>query len=226
MALEFPLIAADFMDQLRVQEVRFQLVRQNQVTGLGGGEILTAERAPAYWAGSVSLAPMAKRAAAEIQARLVWLEDVGGSFYVHKPNQIGPADDPLGTTLGAFAPVLEFVSSDPRQVRVGGLPQDYELAAGDFLAFDYDPGTGVRRALHQVATTRKASTASAFSDYTQGNNLHITPHVRSGYVLGSSVALIRPSCVAALVPGSVSYGITSGNVTSGMAFEFRQKLRA
>lgn len=227
MALEFPLSSSDFMDKLRVPEVQFYLVRQNTATGLGGGEILTAERAPPYWAGSVSLAPMPKRTAAEVQALLTWLEDVQGSFHVHKPNQIGPAFDILGTGLASAAPVIEFVSgTDKRKLKVGGLPSGYEIGPGDFLAFDYDPGTGTRRALHQVVSGRVADTASAYSDFTQPGYLHIAPYIRPGYALGAPVSLVRPDCIAVLVPGSVSYGITSGNVTSGISFKFRQKLRA
>lgn len=225
MALEFPLSAADFLDRLPVREVRFDLFRPQAITGLAGGEILRAALAPAYWRGSVALAPMAKRQAAEVQALLHWLEDQGGAFHVHKPHQIGPAADPLGAGLAGFSPLLEAVAGDPRQVKVGGLPQGYEISAGDFLAFDYDVGATTRRALHQVVRGAPANVASGLSDYTQTGFLHVTPHLRPPYATGGAVALVKPSALAVLVPGSVSAGITSHNVTSGMSFEFRQTLR-
>ncbi|WP_291732344.1 hypothetical protein [Leisingera sp. F5] len=221
MAMVFPLPRAEFLNLLRVQEVRFQLDLQRQITGLAGGEILSAEVAPPLWRGAVSLAPMKKRTAAEVQALMAMLEAPGRSFEAYKAQQVGPAADPQGAALTGFAPQLaEVHSADPARIKLNQLPPSYELSAGDFLAFSYDNGSGARRALHQVVQGRAADATGATASY-----LTVTPALRAGATAGAAVDLLRPHCLAVLVPGSVSYGITRGNTTSGMGFEFRQTLR-
>ncbi|WP_439137548.1 hypothetical protein [Roseicyclus sp.] len=221
MALTFPLSGSDFLDMLPVQDVQFQLARKAQVTGLRGGEMLSAEIAPALWEGRVSLAPMRARTAAEAQALIAALEVPGRKFHAFKKNQIGPAVDPLGTAIASASPVIaELHGTDPARLRLSGLPADFTITPGDFLAFDYNPGSGARRALHQVAQGR---TADASGETTQF--ITVVPQIRTGALMGAAVSMSRAHCVAVMLPGSVSYGSTRNNVTSGLSFAWRQSLR-
>jgi hypothetical protein len=144
-------------------------------------------------------------------------------FEVYRKNQIGPNADRLGAALSGYSPVLEAVDPGNTQIKIGGLPSGYVLSRGDLLSFSYDGGA--RRSLHRVVVGRTHNQASAFSGHTSLNYLTVTPHVRPGYLLGASVELIRPYCLAMLVPGSVSKGITRNGKTAGMEFQFRQTLR-
>ena len=220
MALTFPMPKEDFMDLLRVQDVRFFPGGARQVNGTAGGEILTAEVAPTLWVGAVSIAPMRARDAARVQALLATLEVPGRSFEVYKKNQIGPASDPLGAALAGYSPVIEQLQGDNQRLRLSGLPPGYTISAGDFLAFDYDPGTGTRRALHQVTEGRTADGSGE-----QTLHMSVVPHIRAGASASAAVELVRPHCLAVLVPGSVGYGNTRNGKTGGMSFEFRQTLR-
>ena len=220
MAISFPLSKDDFLTLLRVQEVQFQLGGQRQITGLAGGEILAAEVAPPLWEGMVSLPTMRARDAAGIQALLAAREVPGRKVEVFTPNPIGPAAAPLGAALAGFSPGIEALQGDNQRLRLSGLPADFTLTAGDFLAFDYDPGTGTRRALHQVVEGRSANGTGE-----QTLHMTVTPALRAGVVAGAAVALVRPLCLAVLVPGSVSYGTTVNGKTGGMSFQFRQSLR-
>ncbi|MDE4059775.1 hypothetical protein [Phaeobacter gallaeciensis] len=227
MSFSNPATAAEFFDLLPIQEVQLRLDRQVQINNLGGGEILQAELFPAMWVGSVSIAPMPKRRASQVQALLAGLEAPGQKFHAYKAHQIGPADDPLGNDLSAAAPVIgEFHGTDPRLVKFHGMPQGLAVSEGDFLAFDYDPGTGSRRAFHQVIVGRNHTQDDGAGGYTSQFFTHLVPPVRPGAQLGAAVEFVRPQLLAVLVPGSVSYGITRGNVTSGMSFDFRQTLKA
>ena len=219
--MPYPLTAAAFLGALPVSDTRFDLIHPRAVTGLNGGEVLTAELAPAYWRGSVTLGAMPKRAAAAIQAQLMALEVPGRTFEAFKAHHIGPASDPLGVSLGAAPVVLEAVRADRAALQLGGLPAGYALAPGDFLAFDYGSG---RRALHQLVTGGAAGAASAFSGFATPD-MELVPHIRPGVSAGVAVTLLRPACWATLVPGTISTGITQHNVTTGIAFEFRQTLR-
>lgn len=225
MALTYPLALAGFMDLMRPQEAILELDRPLQLNSTRGGELLSAELAPPYWRGSVSLPPMPSRAADQLAARLAALSVPGRAFEVCHPHRIGPAGDPLGTALAGFAPVIEALPADPSSLRLGGLPSGYALAPGDLLAFSYDPGSGSRRALHRVVEAATASTASAFTAFKTGK-FQVEPYLRPGAAAGAAVSLIRPACLGVLVPGSVSSGITRGSTTSGVAFSWRQKLRA
>lgn len=214
---------SEFLGVLPVQDVKFHLSRPRQVSGTRGGEILTAEASVALWQGSVTLAPMPARAAAAVEVMLAELEAPGCTFDAYKPNQIGPAADPIGASLAGFSAVIEEVGSDGQTIRLGGLPIGYQVSVGDFLSFTYDGGT--RQALHRVAAGAFHTEASAIRDFTSSGFLRISPSLRPGLVVGSDVELVRPYCRAQLVPGSVSYGSTRNNKTSGMAFDFRQTLR-
>lgn len=229
MSIQMPWNAAEFFSTLPITSLSFDLVRQSQINNLGGGEVMLAELAPAYWRGSVDLAPMRRGLAAEISAKLTRLEAPDGVFEAYKAHQIGPAADPLGAGLASAAPVLEEIDpADRHQIKLRGLPSGYVLSAGDFLAFDYDPGTGARRALHRVVAGAAHGVLSATPGgaYTSAGFLCLAPEVRPGAALGTAVQLVKPHCLSVLVPGSVSYGITRGAITSGISFEFRQKLRA
>ena len=225
MAMTYPLALADFLDLFRVTDARLDLDRPQQFNGLRGGELLAAELAPPYWRGTVTLAPMPSRDADLVGARLAALAVPGRAFEVSHPHRVGPRADPLGAALAGFSPVIEAASAQADQVTIGGLPQGYVLSAGDLLAFDYDPGTGIRRALHRLVEGAATSAVSAHGGY-QAGPLEVAPYIRPGAAAGAAVTLVRPACLAVLVPGTVSSGITRGSVTSGMAFEFRQKLRA
>jgi hypothetical protein len=218
MALVFPLSREAFLDRLPVQPVRFACPAQNQATGLGGGEILTAEIAPALWSGSFNLAPMRARAAAEVETLLDALSMPGASFLAFKKNQIGPAADPLGAALAGFNPTIKTVDFAASTLQLQALPIGYQLSVGDFLSFAYgsDP---VRRALHRV---QEVATANV-TGYT--NTFQIFPHLRPDALVGTAVTLVKPYCKAVIVPGSVNEGTTKNGKTTGIAFSFRQSLR-
>lgn len=221
MSVEFPLSRSAFLSQLHVSAVTFHIDRQRQNTGLGGGEILSAEIAPPLWVGSVTLANMRKRHAAGVEALLDMLDQPGRKFEAYKVQQIGPASDPLGTALeGHFPQLIEVDGVNPGQIRLNGLPSGFVLTSGDFLAFEYDNGHGPRRGLHRVVMGQTANSVGETEGF-----LMVTPAIREGAAIGAVVDLVRPHCLAVLVPGSVNYGSTSHNITSGMGFQFRQSLR-
>lgn len=220
MAITFPLSREAFLDLVPAREVKFWLGRQDQHTGLVGGQILSSEVAPPLWRGSVSLPPMKKRAADELVALLEALEVPGRRFEAFKVQQIGPASDPLGVALLGYGPqILEVDAADPQRIRLQGLPEGYQLQRGDMLSFAYDPGNGERRALHRIL---EGGTASEVGETPY---LTLNPAIRPGAAPDTPVDLVKPFCWAGIVPGSVSYGTTTGNVTSGIGFDFQQSLR-
>lgn len=218
MALSFPLARADFLDLLPVQDLRLAPIAQTVATGLAGGDILTAEVAPALWQGSVDLAPMPARQAEAVAVLLNCLEVPGRAFFVYRKTQIGPAADPLGAVLGAASVLVDAVDFDAAEITLSGLPAGYQITAGDHLAFEYG-GAPVRYGLHRAAEAATADAGGVAGPFA------LAPYIRAGLVVGAAVALVRPSCKAVLVPGSVDYGTTRNGKTGGMGFAFRQTLR-
>lgn len=218
MALAFPLSRNKFLGALPIQDDVFTCPAGTQHNNLGGGEVLKSEVAPPLWNGRISLAPMKARPAAEVLGLLEALALPGRAFKAFRPNQHGPAADPLGAAISGFSPVIDTVDYNAATLRLSGLPAGYVLTAGDFLSFSY--GTSpVRQALHRVLETVTADGAGLSPAF------QVHPHIRPGAPVGGAVTLVRPWCKAVLVPGSVNPGSTAGNLTSGIEFSFRQSLR-
>lgn len=218
MAISFPLSRSAFLASLRVQKVQFFINRRDQMTGLGGGEILKAELAPSLWRGAVTLTPMKARSADAIEALIAMLEVPGRAFEACKPNQAGPVGDPLGDGLLGFTPTLHAIDEPGSTVRLSGLPVGYEITPGDMLSFSY--GTNpVRQALHRFVEGGAATAVGRTAPMT------VVPHIRPGAIVGATVELVRPWCKGVMIPGTVSYGSRVNGITSGLGFQFQQSLR-
>ena len=82
---------------------------------------------------------------------------------------------------------------------MAGLPAWYVLTRGDYLAFDY--GSPSRRALHKVVSLTVQASAGGVTPV-----FEVTPLIRPGALVGAVVTLVRASCKARIMPGSVSKG--------------------
>lgn len=100
MALTYPLSLAQFADNLNIATVTWRLKEQQQVTGLGSGEILAADMAPARVEAQVDLNPMYHEDAAAVQALVEALDGSIGTFYLHSPQKAYPAAYPNGDFYG------------------------------------------------------------------------------------------------------------------------------
>ena len=216
MALAFPLSNAAFMDLLGIAEITFDAPPQVEANGTGGGEIMTADLGPMLWTGSVSLGAMTALESATPELLLDVLGPPGRSFYAYDTRRPAPLADPTGAILGAAAPTINSLNANNRDVSLTGLPAGYVLTRGDYLAFTC---SGVR-ALHRIVT----NTVSANGAGTTGT-FEVTPRLRAGASVGLAVTLVKASCKAVLVPGSVNKGRSRKTITREMAFRFSQTLR-
>lgn len=217
MAISFPLSLADFYDFLPIRSEYVSPGQQVSMSGTEGGEILTAEVAPALWQGSIELQNMDIDTADFIASRLRALEIPGRAFYATIKRRAGPQDDPTGATVGGASVTLTNVDGSG-QVAFAGLPAGFRLVRGDMFSFTYG-SSPTRYALHQLVETGTADGAGAVS------GLHVAPAIRTGWSNGDPVALVEPVCKAVVVPGSAAYGHAYGGRVDGMAFQWRQTLR-
>jgi len=218
MAFSFPLTTAQFFQLLPVREISFDLPESVEHSETGAGEILTADLGTRLWKGEVSLDGMTPDEAATVLPLLDVLRRAGGSFMAYDLSRPGPRYDLTGTILGASVPKLHTVAANTREIRISGLPAAYQLRSHDYLAFSYG-ASPTRYALHRIAT-------GATADGTGLTPLiEVSPNLRPGWALNADVKLVRASCKAVLVPGSVQPGRRKAALTSGAGFKFIQTLR-
>lgn len=217
MALSFPLSKPAFMDKLSVARARFDAPTQRQVTGLGGGELLSAEVAPALWQGEVQLLPMAIASAAEIIGLLSALEVPGNTFFAYNPDRAGPSADSIGAALSGYSPTISAHNLSAGTITLANLPSGYVISPGDMISWSYG-SSPVRYALHRFVEGGVASGGTTSA-------LQVYPHLRPTIASQTLVTLVKPVCKALVVPGSSDFGETRGRTVHGISFRFRQTLR-
>ena len=218
MALTFPLAAAEFFDTLKVRQMTFDCPEQVQVARTGGGEILPANIGPRLWTGEVSLVHHRFYVAAPVLAMISALREPGASFLAYDLTAPAPQSDPDGVALATVTPLILALPSDARMLSLKGLPSGFVLTAGDYLGFSY--GTNpVRRALHRVVSGVVAGGTGQTAAF------EVTPPRRPGAAINTAVSLVKASCKARIVPGSVAPGTKGQIFTSGITFKFMQTLR-
>ena len=218
MALTFPVSTAEFFDTLEVSQITFDCPEQMQVARTGGGEILPANIGPRLWTGEVSLWDQGHSAVAPVLAMISALREPGASFLAYDLTAPAPQSDPDGVALATVTPLILALPSDARMLSLKGLPSGFVLTAGDYLGFSY--GTNpVRRALHRVVSGVVASGTGQTAAF------EVTPPRRPGAAINTAVSLVKASCKARIVPGSVAPGTKGQIFTSGITFKFMQTLR-
>ena len=215
MALTYPLSLASFHDMLAFASVRFELMRQDEVSGLASGEILAAELSPPLWTAQVSLDPMPIAEAASVLALIEALDGPIQTFFLANAAHDHPFADPDGSALGLSEPEILSVGSGGGAMALAGLPEGYALTPGDFLAFDHG-SSPARRAFHRIVEAAIADGSGETAQFT------VRPHLPAA-AAEIAVTLIRPAAKMAMVPGSINHGQTAGVMTRGIGFTAREK---
>ncbi|KFL31486.1 hypothetical protein JP75_08065 [Devosia riboflavina] len=216
-AITFPIPQADLGDLLPVQSVTWELVRQQEFSGLGSGEGLAADLAPALWEGDVSLRPLLHTKARGLVAKFDALDGAIQTFFLANPLGWWPATDPGGVIYGASNPEIGFIATNRKELSFTDLPPNYVLSAGDMFMVEY--GTPARRALHRLVGDITANGSG-----TTGL-VEVRPHLRSGIVEGLAASFKRPAAKVKLIPNTLTQQFHSANRTR-ISFRVRQTLAA
>ncbi len=75
-------------------------------------------------------------------------------------------------------------------------------------------------ALHRVVDDTVVANAGG-----ETTAFEVVPHVMPGAAPGDAVTLLRPYCLARIVPGSLNPGRTKGVHVTDMSFDFVQKVQ-
>lgn len=216
MALSFPIPPAALIDLLAVDTIAWNLTPQQEYSGLGSGEGLAHDLAPALWEGDCSTVARPHREIERMRARFLALDGSIGSFLLYGRNTMFPATDPDGTLLGGAAVRVGTVAANRKELSFAGLPAGYRLSWGDFVSIVYG---GSRYALVQLL-------ADAVADGSGSTGMvEVRPHLRPGIGSDAPVSLVRPSAKVKLVPGSL-WVETVTHWSSRLRFSARQTLSA
>lgn len=218
MAYSFPLSVAQFMAQLPIQDITFDIPEALETSETGGGEILTADLGTRLWHGDITLGDLTELERDHAFTMLDVLRRAGASFMAFDPRRPGPRHDLNGSILGGAQPRLSSVAANNRECRLTGLPAGYQLRRYDYMAFAYGANP-VRFALHRIASSATADGAGLTG------LIEVSPNVRPGWSAAAPVTLHSAACKAIYVPGSFEPGRRRGTMTVGARFRFQQTLR-
>lgn len=198
MALSFPLSYEYFSSLLRINQVDWQLQWNQELSGLGSGQIIGADLTPALWTGTITTVPLKIDVADSIQAKIESLHGVMRTFYIANPKRHFPIYDPTGSKLGASTPSIgQLDATNAYKLAVAGLPANYELQVGDFFAYDFGTGSTLR-AFHRVVEDTIADGAGATPLF------EVVPYIRPGVLIGTNITLIRPQLKAFIMPDTLA----------------------
>jgi len=193
MAVTYPLdLLADFPGWV----TDFDLLELQEQSRSANGKTYVKDLADPLWQMTAQSRQLSPNELDYWRARLKPLKGGGGTFYGYPLSRTYPIRYPNGAwpTGGAFNGVsasLVAVNINQRAVQVGSLPAGFTLSVGDYIAIGHD--------LHQVMEGVTAAVSGATPEF------EVRPNVWPGVAPGSAaVAVKRPSCIMAVVPGSVS----------------------
>ncbi|TFF27509.1 hypothetical protein E3C22_03365 [Jiella endophytica] len=216
MTLTFPLDRSLLSDLLPIASVKWVAQDNQEISGMGSGQILATELAPSLWTADVTTAERYHDEIDRLQARLESLNGSINPFYLVDPKRRFPQYDPDGSKLGGATPTINSISSNGRSISLTGLPGLYTLSFGDFLCFDY--GTPARRAFHRIVETAIAGNSSGTTAL-----FEIRPFVPLGASVGLPVTLLHPAMKCILRPNSLDAETVTA-LTSRLSFSAVQKL--
>lgn len=215
MAITFPVPWSDFAAKLKIEEGSggFSLTPNDEVTGLGSGQMLVSEFFPSVWRVSVQTVLMDRSLVKQLAALARGIEKKGGAFLMDDRAHAFPQLDPKGETLGASVVTIAGIGGSGRSVQLQDMPSLYRLRAGDRLSIT--DGTSVYYGEFLEDANANAGGLGPFAD--------VFPELPPWAEVGMAVTLARPTAMMQFVPGSVAVSI--GLLHGSIAFEAVEDVR-
>lgn len=194
---------------------KWDVLRNDEMSGSGDGRYWTAELAPPLWKADVVSRRMSNTKAEELDAALRYLVATREPFLMANPVFCGPKADPTGAILGAAAVTLSAIGAAPRMsVSFAGLPAGYVLTRGDKISAAY--GTD-KTYFGEISATVTANSGGAAA------SVPVFPPIPLGLSAGAAVTLIKPACPVTIQPKSIAVSEIVGSGSSGTSFTIIQK---
>ncbi|MGV0909265.1 hypothetical protein [Martelella sp. FOR1707] len=203
---------AQFFDHLPLQPMRWDIQRNDELSGIGSGVVFQAELAPPLWMAAIALQPVRLPQSNEISALVNGLSGAQETFLFRDPYICAPRLDPQGS--GLVGSTVTVAAAAGRSLSLQGLPSGYRLSIGDKIQIVASGGayTFVEVSDNVVATA--GGTTGPFQ---------VFPRLPASVSAGAVCTLTRPSCPCIILPGSFQPGTPSGNIVPGISFRIMQK---
>lgn len=207
MALSEPYPLAFLSSILRVASVQFDLIRFEESSGAGSGQLWTSEMADPLWQVDIAMADCPWSLAREINAKVKALGTMKSMHF--SDASYSPA---AGGVPGAGA-TISAISADRTRIALTGLPAAYRVTAGDRLNIN---SGGASLYFGEFAETVNASGSGVTAQIT------ITPPLPFSLATGASVVMAAP-VLRARVGAFAPYTWQLGDYGAGASLTLVQK---
>ncbi|WP_180901763.1 hypothetical protein [Martelella soudanensis] len=203
---------AQFFDHLPLLPMRWEIQRNDELSGIGSGVVFQAELATPLWSAAIALQPVRLPEANEISALVNGLAGAQEPFLFRDPYICGPKLDPQGAGLGGVAVTVS--AANGRSLSLEGMPAGYRLSIGDKIQIIASGGTHAFVEVSENVVATAGGTTGSFQ---------VFPRLPVSVSAGASCSFARPACPCIILPGSFQSGTPSGNIVTGIAFRIVQK---
>lgn len=206
------LALSEIYDRLVIAATRFDIQRNDEFSGVGGGALWQAELARPLWTAEVTLNDQTLNEMKQQAALIRKLDGARQNFLLCDTTSLFPQADPDGTILGSAAVTLGVIGSDRTIAPLTGLPAGYVLTIGDKMQIN-----GASKIAFVEVSQTVAATAGGLA------GVAIFPRLPAWVANGAAVVLKRPACPVVIAPGSHNPGTNQGVETSGAGFKVIEK---
>lgn len=192
MAISYP---TDLLAEFPGWTTDFDLFHRREQSRTAGGRTIVKDFGSPLWRLSAVSKSLSINELDEWRARLDALEDGLQTFRACSMSRCYPIAHPNGSwpTGDAFsgAGTVGSVGVNWNAISLSGFPEDFRLSIGDMLQVG-DAN------LHRVMEARTVTALGNTSLF------EVRPHLWPGTAAGAAVSALRPSCIMAVEPGSIS----------------------
>lgn len=187
---------ADFFDLCGVRNTTFWPLHRQELSREASGRAQGKDLGDPLWRASYTTSPAHIRDAQALEAALISLRGVVGSFLAHDVRRPFPAAHPDGD-FADTGQIGTLYADNAFHIQLTGLPSGLTLSPGDYLGFQY--GARPYYALHMVTGLISGSFVANSSGDT--GRLEVFPDLPPDATTATPVTLKRAPCEMRLEPG-------------------------
>lgn len=200
-------------DAFRWLPWKWEIQRNDELSGSADGRIWQAQLAPPIWVATVRAGVMTHPEAERLDALVRGLDGTREAFLLCSPLFRAPASDPTGAGLSGASVQVSSIATGRRSLGLSGLPAGYQLRAGDKLSID----SGAAMYFGEVTEDSTATAGGAIAA------LGVFPAVQMSISAPVAVSLVAPACRVVVRPGTHAVASADGAKSAGCSFQVVQK---
>ncbi|UXT99923.1 hypothetical protein [Agrobacterium tumefaciens] len=194
MIITYPL-PISFLDEFPGWSTEFEPLWRQEYSRTTGGQTIGKDFGSPLWKMTAQSKSLRPNEVDYWRARIMSLEGVLKTFIAFPKSRCFPVAYPNGSwpTGDAFDGVgqVATIASNRKAISLSGLPVGYQVSIGDYIQIgDKD--------LHMVMEPMTAGAGGVTTQF------EVRPHLWPGVIAPTAATLVKPSCIMAIVPGSIS----------------------